>query len=127
LELTRRNVDNNVRSNNITSKNTIAEYWWGSGTLGHAQFDVLLIADCILPKLYPVGPLVDAIAELMAATGVCFVSYEHRLWHEFDPRHKFRELCEGKGLKVDKVSEDRLDDVYRGDDIEVWCVRWAVK
>jgi hypothetical protein len=122
LELTLRNVATNSIPNVAVS-----EYWWGSGTLGKSCFDVILIADCILPKLYPISPLVEALDELLSDSGVCFVSYEHRVWWEYDPREKFRELCEGKGLVVERITEDRLDDLYRGDDLYVWAVKRYTK
>ena len=124
LELTRRDVSCNYDSNSLVARFSVQEYWWGSGTLGVARFDVVLVADCILPKLYPVEPLVTAIAELLKPAGVCLVGYEHRTWHEFDPRDRFRELCEEKGLEVARVEEERMDDVYRGEDIEIWSIRW---
>lgn len=38
----------------------IAEYNWGEG-IGHlgAPFDLVLVSDCVLPKLYPIEPLVQ--------------------------------------------------------------------
>ncbi|GMI23138.1 hypothetical protein TeGR_g9650 [Tetraparma gracilis] len=131
LELTQTNIDscfsrNWARTPWAGSKNTLVqEYWWGSGTLGKKGFDIILIADCILPKLYPIGPLVDAIDELLTDDGSAFVSYEHRTWFEFDPADKFKELCVEKGLEVVEVAEDRLHEVYRGEDIFVWQVKRA--
>ena len=87
LELTRENVSSNC-SDELVSKTSVSEYWWGSGTLGKHCYDMVLVADCILPKLYPIEPLVVAIDELLVQgdAGVCLVSYEHRTWFEFDPR-----------------------------------------
>jgi ribosomal protein L11 methylase PrmA len=78
------NVNN---SNNKDSNNTdstvhyinqcpieVQQYWWGTGsiqskiiqnqTISHI-FDIILISDCVLPKLYPIEPLIDAIDQLL--------------------------------------------------------------
>ena len=36
----------------------VCEYWWRSGKMNE-QFDVILVSDCVLPKLYPIAPLVE--------------------------------------------------------------------
>ena len=124
LDLARRNIEENRdrNGNNITAACAVREYWWGSGSLGAGLFDVVLVADCILPKLYPIPPLVAAIAELLTPFGKCFVSYEHRTWFEFDPREEFRRVCGERGMVVERVEEGRMDEVYRGEDVEVWVV-----
>ena len=84
LDLTRENIASNL-PNLLCSRQpvtSVVEYWWGSDTLPKSSFDIVLVADCILPKLYPMEPLVAAISYLLAPTGVCFVSYEHRVWFE---------------------------------------------
>jgi SAM-dependent methyltransferase len=42
------------------------QYWWGTGTIDseHAC-DVILVSDCVLPKLYPIAPLVEALNQLL--------------------------------------------------------------
>ena len=147
LDLTRENVASNV-SDSLSAKASVSEYWWGSGALGKHCFDVVLVADCILPKLYPIAPLVDAIDELLVEGegGVCFVSYEHRTWHEFDPREEvricnetvpyseqypnlslrsssssqFRALCEDKNLSTTSIPSHQLGSV--AEDITIWRV-----
>jgi len=104
-----------------------SQYWWGSKTLPQDAFDVVLVADCILPKLYPMEPLVAAISDLLSPSGVCYVSYEHRTWFEFDPPTRFHELCSSNSLSVRAVSESELDEVFIGDDIIVWEVRKIVE
>lgn len=135
LELTKENVSINIE--NMIEKEHISEgsegrtrteeYWWGSGTLGVKCFDCILIADCILPKLYPMEPLVAAIDELLVEGegGVCLVSYEHRTWFEFDPREKFAELCEEAGLKLRRISEGEIRET--AEDIIVWEVKRKIK
>ena len=74
LELTRENLSSNC-TDILASKASVSEYWWGSGTLGKHCYDMILVADCILPKLYPIEPLVAAIDELLVQgnAGACFV------------------------------------------------------
>ena len=103
----------------------IQQFWWGRDTiddnLGHV--DVVLVADCVLPKLYPIAPLVDAINQLLLSPGsFALVSYEHRHYPEYDPRLKFRELCAAKNLRVCVVPMEEQDPVYSVDDIELWRV-----
>jgi len=96
-------------------------YWWGSGSIKE-QFDTIIIADCVLPKLYPIAPLVDALDELMKDDAVAILSYEHRHFEHYHPEDKFRELAKAKGMIVKKISADELDPVYSVDDIEIWEV-----
>ena len=120
LELTRENIEGNLEGEEGGRVRT-EEYWWGSGTLGKGRFGCVLVADCILPKLYPMEPLVEAIDELMVEEGgVCLVSYEHRTWFEFDPRERFLELCEVKGLQAVRVPEQDMVEV--AEDIIIWEV-----
>ncbi|GMH57925.1 hypothetical protein TrRE_jg917, partial [Triparma retinervis] len=90
---------------NIFAVTSVVEYWWGSETLPKSSFDIVLVADCILPKLYPMEPLVAAISSLLTPTGVCFVSYEHRVWFEFDPPTRFQQLCAESNLSIRVVGE----------------------
>ena len=100
----------------------VREYWWGDGSISHT-FDVVLVSDCVLPKLYPIAPLVEAIDELCHANSVAILSYEHRYFPDYHPRDKFRDLCETRGLEVRIVPLSEQDPVYSVDDIELWEVR----
>lgn len=99
----------------------VRNYWWGSGSILE-QFDIILVADCVLPKLYPIAPLVDALDELMKPDGVAILSYEHRHFPEYHPGKKFDELAQAKGLSVKKVPMADQDPVYSVEDIEIWEV-----
>jgi predicted nicotinamide N-methyase len=103
------------------------KYWWGTGpiaAMGDTQCDVILVSDCVLPKLYPIAPLVNALDQLLVAPmALAILSYEHRYFAEYDPRDKFRELCHAKGLIVQAIPMDEQDPVYSVDDIEIWHVR----
>eukprot|EP00980_Cylindrotheca_fusiformis_P006162 scaffold1319_cov126-Cylindrotheca_fusiformis.AAC.51 len=101
----------------------VRTYWWGDGSMKDQQCDVVLVADCVLPKLYPIAPLVQAIDELLVSpSSVAILSYEHRYFPEYDPRDKFRELALERGLSVDIILQEKMDLVYSVDDIEIWHV-----
>ena len=107
----------------------VQKYWWGTQPLPDDQCDVILVADCVLPKLYPIAPLVQAIDEILRIKAddmrnerVAILSYEHRYYPEYDPRTKFRELAQTRGLVVETISASVLDPVYSVDDIEIWHV-----
>mmetsp|Transcript_14264 Transcript_14264/g.47645 ORF Transcript_14264/g.47645 Transcript_14264/m.47645 type:complete len:579 (-) Transcript_14264:85-1821(-) len=95
----------------------------GAATAKSEHFDVILVSECVLPQLYPIQPLVAALAALTGPQTTCFVAYEHRVFPEFDPRDRFRDLCAERGLCVSKIPDDHLDENFRAEDIEVWQVR----
>jgi predicted nicotinamide N-methyase len=72
---------------------TVATYDWGLDD-NHLSppFDVVIVSDCVLPKLYPIEPLVSALVELTKPRGdkqvspIVLLSYEHRIHEHFDPR-----------------------------------------
>jgi predicted nicotinamide N-methyase len=99
----------------------VCDYWWGNGKLNE-RFDVVLVSDCVLPKLYPIAPLVDALVELMKSDSVAILSYEHRHYAEYHPGEKFRQLAAAKGLQTKRIPASDLDPVYSVDDIEIWEV-----
>ena len=105
----------------------VQKYWWGSGTLhGGNSFDLVIVSDCVLPKLYPIAPLVDAIDVLLPrdnSEAMAVISYEHRYYPHYDPRNKFRELAHAKSLEVETVPIDDHHEVYSVEDIEIWLVR----
>ena len=49
----------------ISSKIQVRKYWWGDGSFDKTTFHVVLVSDCVLPKLYPIAPLVEALDDLM--------------------------------------------------------------
>lgn len=117
-------ASDNVKHNSQRVGNVIdvREYSWGDGSLKET-FDVVLVSDCVLPKLYPITPLMAAMNELMGADSVAIVSYEHRYFPDFDPRDNFRGLAKNRGLFVREVPISEQDPVYSVDDIEIWEVR----
>lgn len=102
----------------------VQTYWWGDGSMKDEDCDVVVVADCVLPKLYPIAPLVQAIDELLVSTtSVAILSYEYRYYPEYDPGNKFRELAIARGLQVVSISQEKMDPIHRVDDIEIWHVK----
>jgi hypothetical protein len=101
----------------------VREYNWGESTdhLG-APFDIVLVSDCVLPKLYPIEMLVSAVRAVMGETSVAFFSYEHRVYPLFDPRDEFKRLLDKYGMQMVVIPLDEQDPVYSCDDIELWRV-----
>mmetsp|Transcript_9391 Transcript_9391/g.13926 ORF Transcript_9391/g.13926 Transcript_9391/m.13926 type:complete len:291 (-) Transcript_9391:791-1663(-) len=97
-------------------------YRWGESVVLPSA-DLILVSDCVLPKIFPVAPLVDALDDLMGAKTLCIVSYEHRHFEEYHPRDKFIELAESKGLSVYVVPMVDHDHLYSVEDIEIWQVK----
>jgi predicted nicotinamide N-methyase len=133
-------------------------YWWGTPGMIQSQvmieqnddaqyhFDIILVSDCVLPKLYPIAPLVDAIDQLLPKEydpqqqphthsvvecseqevhwkfPLAILSYEHRYYPDYDPRTKFCELCQEKQLHVEIIPTNMQDPIYSTDDIEIWHV-----
>lgn len=85
--------------------------------------DVILVSDCVLPKLYPIEPLVNAIGRLSGPDTVTIMSYEHRHYQAFDPRRRFEELAAAKGLVKVDIPQARQHPIFSADDIEIWEVR----
>lgn len=106
---------------------SVEKYWWGTGRIESSTeqpCDVILVSDCVLPKLYPIAPLVEALDQLLVLTDArAILSYEHRYFAEYDPRDKFRELCGAKHLDVRLVPMEEQDPVYSVEDIEIWQVQ----
>jgi hypothetical protein len=102
-------------------------------------FDLVLVSDCILPKLYPIEPLVRTLAALLCGEGdgkcslstklnesrspppVALVSYEHRPFHLYDPRSEFRRLLSNCSLRVIReVPLAEQDPVYCSEEITIF-------
>jgi predicted nicotinamide N-methyase len=85
------------------------------------QYDVVLAAECILPKLYPLEPFVGCLDNVIGPSTEALVAVELRTWHEFDPKARFVELCASQGLRVETITEG-LDPDFIADDLEIWRV-----
>mmetsp|Transcript_901 Transcript_901/g.1897 ORF Transcript_901/g.1897 Transcript_901/m.1897 type:complete len:425 (+) Transcript_901:142-1416(+) len=123
------------------------KYWWGDGTYRNLMSStednglIILVADCVLPKLYPIAPLVQAIDECLRehddnnkkgdrrklltgpSSSCAILSYEHRYFPDYDPRIEFRRLASERCLDVFTVPRDAMDPIYSLEDVEIWIVR----
>jgi hypothetical protein len=109
-------------------------YWWGSGTIQIPGNDtnntdtesdiIVIVSDCVLPKLYPIMPLVEAIDELLITpTSIAILSYEYRYYKEsYDPKTQFTQYCLSKNLIVQTIPISQHHPLYRTNDIEIWHV-----
>jgi protein N-lysine methyltransferase METTL21D len=110
----------------------VDEYEWGappSQRLLHADGklpDIVLISDCILPRLYPIEPLVDALECLCGPHTTVLISYEPRYYEPFNPKTRFWELLAQKQFTIREIDDDMYHPHYRADDIEVWEARRAI-
>ncbi|KAJ0409021.1 hypothetical protein ATCC90586_005205 [Pythium insidiosum] len=80
--------------------------------------DVILISDCILPKLFPLEPLVNAIDRLCGDHTIVLLSFEYRFYEKFDAKQRFWELLIARGFQIEAISEDLYHPEYRAEDIE---------
>ena len=102
----------------------VMEHSWGvdDGNLD-PPLDFVLVSDCVLPKLYPIEPLVAAIDALCGERTVALLSYERRHYPLFDPRERFEALCAARGLSLAEVPAQQHHRVFQTEDIELWAVR----
>lgn len=131
----------------------VQQYWWGTGTLQsqfiHSSderttneirnkncssnivsncFDIILVSDCVLPKLYPIEPLIEAINQMLGQRliepkPVAIVAYEYRYYDLYDPKDYIFELCAQKQLQVRVIPVTEHDPIYSiPDDIELWHI-----
>lgn len=110
----------------IPSENIqIIEYDWGGlpiEDLRNINFDLLLVSDCVLPKLYPIEILVKAVIQLMSNNTKALFSYEHRPFPDYDPRLEFKRIVTKYDLKIEVIPIEEHDLYYCAEDIELWCV-----
>ncbi|OQS05081.1 kinesin, partial [Thraustotheca clavata] len=102
-------IHHNAQLNHLSQDVVVATYDWGTPLKGPLaqSFDFVLISDCILPKLYPIEPLVAAILQLCAKRTTVLIAYEYRYFPEYDPKDRFWSLIHASGLVIadDKAME----------------------
>lgn len=102
----------------------LREYDWNTKeAVSDKPFDLIIVSDCVLPKLYPIDLLLAAVNHLISDHTVALFSYEHRPYPQFDPRQEFHRLCDVFGLSVSVIPLSEHHPVYRAEDIELWEVR----
>lgn len=149
VALAKENIENAAKKYAVNENQTVAKeiysigqsqikvrkYLWGDGTLLHElkdihckddsehYFDMVIVSDCVLPRLYPIQPLVDAIDELSGPNTITYLSYEYRYYSEYDPKEFFVNSARKKGLEVRTVPIEEQHPIYSVDDIEIWEIR----
>ena len=107
----------------------VKSYNWGETfDISEIEFpinsiDVILISDCLLPKLYPMEPLIQSIDILSSSISLILMSYEHRFYQNFDPKIEFFKKMKQKGFTIRILQEDELHPFYQADDIEIWEIK----
>lgn len=89
--------------------------------------DLILVSDCILPRLYPIEPLVDALNMLSGEKTRVLISFEYRYYQYFDPKARFWDLMTARGFELSEIAEDAYHPHYRAGDIEIWEIKRAAK
>merc|ERR1719215_2398908 len=125
VDLTRNNISANCHLFENRRGIKACSYRWGED--GNSEINeiaekvnLIVCSDCVLPKLFPIAPLVHALDKLMSRETECYLSYEDRYFEEYHPREKFIVLAEMKGLMVEVLPMSELDEVYSVEDIEIW-------
>jgi LmbE family N-acetylglucosaminyl deacetylase len=80
----------NAFAEELSERVILSMYDWGSPPPEHltaTALDLVIVSDCVLPKLYPIEPLVQAVEAVMGPHTVALFSYEHRPYPYFDPRY----------------------------------------
>uniref|UniRef100_A0A7S3JS38 Calmodulin-lysine N-methyltransferase n=1 Tax=Aureoumbra lagunensis TaxID=44058 RepID=A0A7S3JS38_9STRA len=89
-------------------------------------YDLILVSECVLPQLYPLEPLCDAIAFFLLTwkekKTKALIAYEHRPYPKFDPITKFSQLLNERNLSISKVCATQLDPLYQADDIHLFWI-----
>ncbi|EQC36486.1 hypothetical protein SDRG_05940 [Saprolegnia diclina VS20] len=110
----------NAALNNVSVE--LCEYDWGKPLVGPlaTPVDLVLISDCILPKLYPIEPLVSAIDLLCGPWTRVLISFEYRYFPAFDPKARFCALLDTVGLELRTIPLTEQHPSYHVEDIELW-------
>lgn len=112
------------------------KYSWGDGTImkeltccckdsllsvwPSPSFDLVIFSDCVLPKLFPIGALIDALDECMASSTVAYCANEKRYFADYDPKQYFIQHAAQKGLTVRVIPMAAQHPSYSVEDIEIW-------
>ncbi|CAI5714507.1 unnamed protein product [Peronospora destructor] len=82
--------------------------------------DLILVSDCILPRLYPIEPLVDALTLLSRPHTRILISYEHRHYQHFQPKQRFWDLMKARKFQLRVIDTAEYHPHCVAADIEVW-------
>ncbi|KAG2533492.1 hypothetical protein BBO99_00001048 [Phytophthora kernoviae] len=102
----------------------VEAYEWGQRPskklIQEAYPDLILVSDCILPRLYPIEPLVEALVLLSRAHTRILISYEHRHYQHFQPKQRFWELMQEQRFSLRVIDTTEYHPHYVAADIEIW-------
>lgn len=82
--------------------------------------DIILVSDCIIPRLYPIEPLVDVLDDLSGPYTLVLISYEHRYNEKLDLKEHFWSLMRSRGFHLRQLRLDEYHPHCCADDIEIW-------
>jgi predicted nicotinamide N-methyase len=126
LFLMQENVDLYINTIGTPTQVEVIEYEWGETStyrlLENKRYpEWILVSDCILPKLYQMEPLVEALDKLSQRNRTrILISYEHRYYPHFDPKQKFWKLMHARGFELRQIQQEEYHPDYQAQDIEVW-------
>uniref|UniRef100_A0AAV1V338 Uncharacterized protein n=1 Tax=Peronospora matthiolae TaxID=2874970 RepID=A0AAV1V338_9STRA len=119
-----------ARQDGVVGKSVVVDvegYEWGQppsqsliSSAAERYPDLILVSDCILPRLYPIEPLVEALKFLSRPHTRILISYEHRHYLHFQPKQKFWKLMKASGFMLRVITTAEYHPFYVAPDIEVW-------
>ncbi|POM57970.1 hypothetical protein PHPALM_37449 [Phytophthora palmivora] len=125
-----------AQENSVINSDVVVDvegYEWGQApseklipSSGNSYPDLILVSDCILPRLYPIEPLVEALARLSGRHTRILISYEHRHYQHFQPKDRFWKLMKAKGFSLRVIDSNEYHPHYVAEDIEVWEITVSV-
>ena len=135
---------NTLRNDGDTLHMHVCEYQWGNevqtkSILQHCSTisptsasttstnnqcfpNIILVSDCVLPKLFPIPPLIQTLVECMGPNTKAYLSYEDRYFELYNAKAYFWKLAQQAGLTVKEIPRKEHHDVYQAEDIEIWEV-----
>lgn len=117
LELPRKNIALNFKDEQANI--SVAALDWNDAAKGHtslpADWDIIICTDILfVPEAIP--PLVQTIAVLSGPHTRVLSCCEHR----FEEATQFYEMMRAAGFRVDRVPNEELHELYRGDAFHVY-------
>jgi len=128
LDLLRENVSRAIADHpeDRLSSIRVEEYSWGGSHLHlNGPFDLVLVSDCVLPKLYPMPLLVEAVNAVLGFREDCVAlfSFEQRVFPLFDVPTEFDNILGKFDMKREKIDISKHDSIYCSDELEMWVIR----
>lgn len=114
----------NCTLNAMVKNISFHSYYWGNEIdLCMKNTDIVIVSDCVLPKLYPIEPLVAALVKLCQQRDtIIYMSYEYRYYENFNAKQKFFTCMTQNGFLVSIINFTDMHPTYRAKDIEIWKI-----